>query len=169
MFSGTKNYLIIGQPKSGKTSLARNIMDNITKEKTDMVYINMYNEEIPSNLYDKGVKCVCLDNYTCKDNSKSVTNLLKDKNICVIITIAYALSITNLYFDTIFIPKIEDDYTLKLIHKNFVFLPFETFEKLNNNNTQFLVIDNDKKSFQYYNPNEGIFSSIYKRLMEIFL
>ena len=39
MFSDTKNYLIIGHPKSGKTTLARNIMDNIIVSDTCIITI----------------------------------------------------------------------------------------------------------------------------------
>ena len=174
MFNTTKNYLILGENKTGKTKLGKNLISNICEKN---VTFDLFNEkDTPFELLvsEKSKTGIFFDNYSTKDKkNKNIKDLLNNKTKGVVISAPYPISPNEIkfYFDYIFISKIKNKDTLKMIynihfkHHDFT---YEKFEELNERTQHFIVIDRKNSGFGYYNPKKGFTQEIINTFYEKF-
>jgi len=173
MFIGYNNYLILCEPESKKTELADNISYNIERR---IVKIDLFDQDNDLLEYIKQTNItLIIDNYSTKDNkNENFEKLLKNEFISVIVISPYPIAIDNykrLYFDYIFISKLSNEYTISLIHHNYItnIVSKEDFKKMNIKNKYFLLFNKINKECGYYDLKEGfkenIEDSFYDRLL----
>ena len=133
MFEKSENYLIVGPPNTYKTELGLNILNILTETNTNTEIVDLFANEKGKDINS----IIFMDNYSTKDNrNKDILDKLKKGG--TIVAAPYPLALSNnykIYFDIIFVPKITDNYTLKLIYNHYFkfIIKWDLFEKLNNN------------------------------------
>jgi len=147
MFNNGSSYLILGYKESGKSEIAKYILDKI-----DGVS-NMVNLETNfSGTIDKNVNNL-IDNYSSKDH-KLDFGLNKPNTLILVSNSPLAVPSHKRFFDYVLIPKIgesHNDYALKTVHSNYAScLPFEQYKKTNNQLLigDFLIFKRINKTFK---------------------
>ena len=100
-----------------------------------------------------------MDNYACKDNyDPNIHLIIKDPNYQTVIVTGYPLALKDIYrgyINYVYIPYIQDDYTLRLIYNfygNKVFKTLEDYQRVNNSiKGIFVVLNMNEKSYSFYN------------------
>jgi hypothetical protein len=174
VFDTTKNYLILGEKNTNKTELGKVVSNNINS--VNNVYFNLFDDNYtPFNKNDsKECTTLVLDNYSTKDKKNNhIKEILDDKTKAVVIIAPYVISTDNIKhcFDYVFISKIKDQHTLKVIYnvyfKHIDCFDFEKFQELNNKTRHFLVIEKKYLGIGYYNPSKGFtdksVTTVYER------
>jgi hypothetical protein len=166
MFDKSKNYLIVGPLKTYKTELGLNILNMLSDDDTNTETIDLFANEKENNI--KSI--IFMDNYSTKDNrNKNILNKLRKGG--TIVAAPYALGVSNnykTYFDVIFVPRVDDQYTLKLIYNHyFKFkIKWDLFEKLNSNleYKEFMFITSKNNCIGKYGLNDSTILKYWNRL-----